>query len=127
MTDKFNSKEYKISRNAYIAQCTFEYFISLLVTDAYLAKLLSYEGISDSMIGIISSIASLAFLFQLSAIFLVQHIKRVKRTTIIFDSLFQVMHIALYAVPFLPLGKTIKTGLIVSFILIGYLCKYELI
>ena len=51
----FNSIEYKRSRNAYMAQCTVEYFVSLLVTDAFLAKLLSSIGISDMIIGIISS------------------------------------------------------------------------
>ena len=83
----FNSIEYKRSRGAYIAQCTFEYFISTLVTDAYLAKMLSHQGISDGMIGIISSFVSLAFLFQLSAIFLVDRVKNTKRTVIIFDSI----------------------------------------
>lgn len=124
MNEIFNSKEYKRSRKAYVAQCTFEYFISILVTDAYLAKVLSNEGISDGMIGIISSFVSLAFLFQLSAIFLVEHVKNTKRTVIFFDSVFQIMHMGLYIVPFLPLNKTIKTVIIITVILFGYLCKY---
>ena len=64
----FDSKGYKVSRTAYIAQSTFDYFISLLVTDAFLAKLLSSMGIADSVIGIISSLISFAFLFQFSVI-----------------------------------------------------------
>ena len=82
MSEKFETKEYKLSRKAYVAQCTFEYFISILVTDAYLAKMLSHQGISDAMIGIISSFVSLAFLFQLSAIFLVDRVKNTKKTVI---------------------------------------------
>lgn len=120
----FNSIEYKRSRGAYMAQCTVEYFISILVTDAYLAKLLSHQGISDGMIGIISSFVSLAFLFQLSAIFLVDRVKNTKRTVIIFDSMFQVMHILLYFVPFMPLSTTVKTVIFVSLKMLGYLCKY---
>lgn len=34
----YNTKEYKRSRKAYIIQCTSEYFITLLVADAFLAN-----------------------------------------------------------------------------------------
>ena len=68
----FNSREYRQSRAAYKAQCTIYYFITLLVTDAFLAKLLESIGISDSLIGIISSFISMAFVMQLMTIFLVK-------------------------------------------------------
>lgn len=68
----FNSQEYKRSRGAYMAQCTVEYFVSLLVTDAFLAKLLTSIGISDALTGIISSFITLAFVIQLLSIFLVR-------------------------------------------------------
>ena len=38
-----------------MAQCTFEYFVSLLVADAFLAKLLTEIGMNDFLVGIISS------------------------------------------------------------------------
>jgi len=122
--DIYETKEYKRSRLGYILSSAFAYFVSLIVTDAYLAKMLSHQGISDAMIGIISSFVSLAFLFQLSAIFLVDRVKNTKKTVIILDSVFQVMHIFLYTIPFLPIGKTAKTVIIISSILFGYLCKY---
>ena len=62
--DIYSSPEYKRSRAAYVMECTFEYFVSLLVGDAYLATLLRYMGIGDAMIGIISSLITLAFLFN---------------------------------------------------------------
>ena len=65
----YNAPKYRRSRRADVAQCTFEYFITLLVSDAFLAKLLSSIGISDSLIGIISSFLSLAFIFQLLSLF----------------------------------------------------------
>ena len=37
----FDSKEYKRSRKAYCIECAFEYFVSLLVVDAFLAKVLT--------------------------------------------------------------------------------------
>ena len=70
-----------------MAQCAFEYFISLLVTDAFLAKLLAYIGISDSLIGIISSFISMAFVIQLMSIFLMRLKVSTKKLVMIFDTL----------------------------------------
>ena len=58
----FDSPAYKRSRRAYCAQCAFEYFVAILVADAYLAKLLTHLGLSDGLIGIIASFISLAFM-----------------------------------------------------------------
>lgn len=60
-TDIYDSAEYKRSRKAYTLQCAFEYFVAIMAGDAFLAKLLSAIGISDSLIGIISSFTTLAF------------------------------------------------------------------
>ncbi len=68
----FNTTQYKRSRGAYMAQCTFEYFVTLLVTDAFLAKLLTHIGISDHLIGIIASFVSMTYVIQLVTIFLVK-------------------------------------------------------
>ena len=78
----FSGTLYKRSRASYMAQCTEEHLVSLLVTDAFLAKLLSHTRISDSMIGIISSFAMLSFLFQLLSLILVQKINDTKKTII---------------------------------------------
>lgn len=72
MEDIYNNYKYKQSRKAYIVQCTAEYFITLLVADAFLANLLTSIGISDALTGIISSFISFAFLFQLLSILLVK-------------------------------------------------------
>ena len=72
MTDSiFHTPAYKRSRRAYILECAFEYFIALMVADAFLATLLTEMGLSDAVIGVISSLISLAFLFQLFSIFVV--------------------------------------------------------
>ena len=71
MTDSvYQSSVYKRSRRAYCMQAAFEYFIAILVSDAYLAKLLTHIGLDDSLIGIIASLISAAFLFQLTAVFI---------------------------------------------------------
>ena len=66
----FDAKHFKRSRTAYMAQSAFEYFLTILVGDAFLAKLLTNIGMSDSLIGIVSSLISFSFLFQLLSIFL---------------------------------------------------------
>lgn len=118
--DTFSSKDYKRSRGAYCIECAFEYFVSLLVTDAFLAKLLTDIGMSDAMIGIVSSLISLAFLFQLFSVFVVQKITNTKVFVIIFHFLSQIFFMSLYLIPFLPIDNGIKQPLAV----IGILCAY---
>lgn len=123
-SDIFSSKEYRRSRKAYVVQCTAEYFVSILVADAFLAKLLSHIGVSDSLTGIISSFISLAFMFQLLSIGLIRRMKNVKRTVIVFDTLSQLFFMSIFLVPFLPCGKTAKTVLVMAGVLLGYFCMY---
>ena len=68
----FDTPEYKRYRKAYVTQCTVEHLVSLVTIDAFLAKILSYLNFSDSLIGVITSFTSVAFLFQIFSIFLVQ-------------------------------------------------------
>lgn len=124
MISKYDSKEYKRSRIAYSMQCTFEYFITILVGDAFLAKLLSSMGISDSLIGIISSFVTLAFLFQLSSVFLINKIRNTKRAAILFTSTSQLLFMILYIIPFLSLSRGMKTAFAIIFILGAYFSNY---
>lgn len=124
MSDIYNSTEYKNTRKAYMAQCTIEYIVSILVADAYLAKLLTSIGISDAMTGIISSFISLAFVFQLLSIFLVEKMTNVKKTVIICDTISQLFFLSIYLVPFLPFQTSIKTILVIVAVLIAYIAKY---
>ena len=82
--NNFESPDYKRSRTSYIIQCAIEYFVSLLVTDAYLTRLLSNIGISDSLNGIISSFITLAFVVQLMSIFIVRIKTSTKKLVMIF-------------------------------------------
>jgi len=110
-----------------MTQCTIEYFVSLLVADAFLAKLLSHIGISDSLVGIISSFITLAFLFQLLSIGLVKVMKNTKRTVIFFDTISQIFFMGIYMVPFIPAGQGVKTIIVVLMLLVAYIFKYLVI
>lgn len=120
----FDSPAYRRSRGAYMAQCTVEYFVSLLVTDAFLAKLLSYIGISDALIGIISSFITLAFVIQLLSIFLVKKITNTKMLVIALDTASIFFFMLLFFVPFLSQDKGIRTVLVILCVLLAYIGKY---
>ncbi|MBQ8578178.1 MAG: MFS transporter [Clostridia bacterium] len=122
--DLYSTPPYKRSRRAYCMQAAFEYFIAILVSDAYLAKLLMYVGLDDWLIGIISSFISAAFLFQLTAVFLVRRIRNTKRTVVFFNILGCVLFVSLYLIPFLPVSGGVKTVLIILCLLFAYFGNY---
>ena len=123
----YSSPEYKRSRVSYMAQCTVEYFVSLLVADAFLANLLTHIGVSDSLIGIISSFITLAFLFQLLSLSLVKVMKDTKKTVILFDTVSQLFFMGIYFVPFFPVSQLVKTIIVVALLLTAYIFKYLVI
>ena len=120
----FSTKDYKRSRGAYCMECAFEYFVALLVQDAFLAKLLTDIGLPDWLIGIVSSFISLAFLFQLFSVFVVQKISNTKVFVIIFHFLSQIFFMSLYLIPFLTIDSRIKWALAIGGILVAYFGNY---
>ncbi len=96
--------EYSLSRKLYIFECMFEYFISILTSGAYLAKLTIAIGISDSMTAILASVTSLASVFQLVSIFLA-HKTPVKRWVLPITFVTQALISMLYVIPFLNTGS----------------------
>lgn len=124
MQDRYLEKEYKVSRGAYKAQCAFDYFIALLVSDAFLAKLLKHIGIGDALTGVISSLITITFLFQLAALVFAERVRSVKRTVIVLDTLSQISFTLLFLVPFFPLTYKGRAAAVVIFILFGYILLY---
>lgn len=122
--DIYDSPEYKRSRGAYIVQCAMYYLVTLLVTDAFLAKLLGSIGIKDSLIGIISSFVSLAFLIQLFSIFLLRLKVSRKRLVITLDTIGICFFMLLYLVPFIPVSTEIRTVLVIVSVVIAYAGNY---
>ena len=79
-----------------------DYFVSILVSDVYLFKLLSYTGLSDGNIGLIASLGTFSSFFQLASIWLVRRIRNVKKWVITFCLSYQLILISLY---FLQIGR----------------------
>lgn len=120
----FHTPSYKSARKAYIAQCTFEYLSALLVSDAFLAKLLASIGIRDSLIGIISSFISLAFVVQLLSLMVSALPIDRKKTVVAFNVVSQLLFCSLYLIPFLPVGTGAKTVLVIVGVLLAYAGQY---
>ncbi len=123
-TDIFESPAYKRSRTAYYIQCVTEYLVGLVVADAFLAKLLKSMGLNDATIGIVSSLTSLAFLVQLGTIFLMQHIRNVKKTVIALDISSMLCFLGTYCLPLLPISQGLRTVLVFATIGGGFGFKY---
>lgn len=124
MEDIYGSQAYKRSRAAYYIQCVTEYLVTLLVADAFLAKLLKHIGLDDATIGIVSSLTSLAFLVQLGTILLMRHVRKVKRTVILIDVSSMLCFMTTFLVPFLETEQNWKTVLVFASISGGFLLKY---
>ncbi|MBQ0110792.1 MAG: MFS transporter [Oscillospiraceae bacterium] len=122
--DTYKAKDFKRSKNAYTFECMFEYFVSLMMTDAFLAKLLSNLGFDSGTVGLISSLISLAFLFQLAAVPLTKKILNVKKTAIIFHFSSQIFFLTPFLLPFCPIDGGIKKTICVAAILLGYFGNY---
>ena len=97
----YDSPDHKRSRKAYLIECAFEYFVSLMVSGVFLDALLKDLAIDDATKMIVQSLISLAFLFQLFSIIVVQRISNVKVFAVAVHIAGQVMFMSIYLIPFL--------------------------
>lgn len=119
----YNEKSYVRSRQALVLEALFEHCVTILVSGAFLAKLLTTIGISDSLSGIITSVSSLAFLSQLCTLF----INNKKANTKIAVGLTQTASIFLfgfiYIVPFISVNYDAKVIMTVIALFFAYILR----
>ncbi|MEG2699646.1 MAG: MFS transporter, partial [Hungatella sp.] len=108
-----NEADYKKSRHAYIAGDAAAQTMVQLAGGTFLAGLMSYAGISEGNIGVFTSLASFAALFQL---FLIGYVRKLKKCKlfICFSVLMKICFAFIYFVPLLPIGDSAKIGLIIG-------------
>lgn len=111
--------KYFFSRICYIIEETTAYFISILITGVYLAKLTSELGFSDSFTAILSSFVSLGCSFQLLTLVFFKK-GRVKCRVSFLFTLNELLFMLIYLVPFIEIPHTVKAVLFVVFLLGGY-------
>ncbi len=116
--EKKEKDGFEASRVFYWLECAFEYFISMLSSGAFLAKLTSEVGISDSVTAILTALTSLAGVFQLISIQLSRKLRaKAPVTAILFAS--QMLFAAMFMIPFLPIGKLGMTAIFFAVILLA--------
>ncbi|MBQ9735238.1 MAG: MFS transporter [Clostridia bacterium] len=92
---------YRKSRLLYIIQAALEYFVSIIVAGAYLAKVTTAVGMSEGMTGVLSSFVSLGCGMQLIALFLTR-VRSTKRLVVGASVINQLLFAVVYLTPFLP-------------------------
>ena len=120
-----NSDGRRLRRNRilYDIEALLDYLISILITDAFLATLLTRSGISDSATGIITQLASLGFMAQLVSVFM----RRGKSIKIFVSGLClacQMMFVSLYMIPMLHIeSRAAVTALFAVMFLGGHIIQ----
>ena len=119
MEEKTSKDIYKTSRILYIIEAALEYFITILVSGVFLAKITSSIGISDSLTGILTSFVSLGCGFQIIAIFLANK-RPVKRWITILQVINQLAFAIIYLVPLVNVSKEVKIAVFIVLLLLGH-------
>ncbi len=112
-------KKEKTTRIAFVFAETFEYFISLFVTGTMLGYLLDTVGFSDSLQGIIGTVATFACGAQLFALFLSE--RKVKIICGSANIINQTCFIILYMLPIFNIRSEIKSTALVVLLVLGHL------
>lgn len=112
-------KNEKITRIAFVICETFEYFISIFVTGTMLGYLLDTVGFSDSLQGILGTVATFACGAQLFALFMSG--KRVKGMCAIGNTVNQVCFVVLYLFPLVSMTPRLRTTLLVILLITGHI------
>lgn len=116
----YASKDYKRSRLSYMNLCHTEWFVHLLCMDAFLAKLLTYIGVADGLVGVITTIASLSSIFRLLSFSIVPKVRNTKRYAIPMQLFGELMFVSLYLIPLLCVSSQLKSTLMVLCIIFAY-------
>jgi len=113
---------YAFSRAMYIIEAALEYFIALVVADAYLAKVGQSIGMSDSLIGILSAFVSLGCGMQIVAIFLTGK-DSVKKLVISGTLITNLAFALVYLTPFVPGSSGFRSTILIVVLLGAHLIK----
>ncbi len=117
ISDTGNAKR---SRTANILDAAVEYFVQILVTGAFLAALLTKNGVPDSLVGILSSFVSLTCVFQIFSEYTLKHISGIKKAIIFLVSANELIFLFLYVIPIFSVSSTVKCVIFVVSLFAAY-------
>lgn len=113
-----SKEDFKKSRINYTLADSASQTIVQLAGGTFLATIMSYSGISDANIGIITSLVSFAALSQLFLMNYFKHLKKYK-LLVCATSLQRLLFALIYLVPLLAIGNTLSSILIVALYFVG--------
>jgi len=125
MTD-LNTKEHKISRGAYIAEAALEYFISIMITGAYLTNLLNDIGFSTAAQTVISALVTMTFSAELFSVLLISKRSAVKRWVTVWNFFNQLLFALMYFTPFFKIPSGLKSTVFLSLLILGSLVEHAI-
>lgn len=120
---RFFGDEYAVSRLGVIVEAALEYFISIVTSGAYLAKITGALDFSDSLTGVLSAFVSLGCIFQLGSGIVFRNAGRVKGRVIGFQMVYQLLFVVVYLTPVLNAHANVRTCVF----LVSFLSAYVLI
>ncbi len=118
---RFSSDEYALSRLWVIVEAALEYFIAIITSGAYLAKITSALSFSDSLTGVLSAFVSLGCIFQLGSGVVFRRANRVKGRVIGFQMVYQLLFVVVYLTPVMNAHANVRTGVFLAAFLSAYI------
>ncbi len=117
----FSKDEYALSRLWVIVEAALEYFIAIITSGAYLAKITSALSFSDSLTGVLSAFVSLGCIFQLGSGIVFRNAGRVKGRVIGFQMVYQLLFVVVYLTPVLKAHENVRTIVFLAAFLSAYI------
>lgn len=116
-----NETDYEKSRRYYIAGDSATQTVGQLAGGTFLVSLMLSVGFSDAQAGVLTSVATLAALFQLFTMRRINHLK--KRKLFVCLTVLQKLYLALiFFIPLLPAGNGLKRFLLVAGYFFAQIC-----
>lgn len=115
--------KYRRTRGLYIIEAALEYFFSLMLTGAYIAKVANTIGMSDALVGIISTASTLGCTFQLFALFLANK-RPVKHWVFISHTINQLFFTAVWFIPLFDMNAGAKTIIFMVALIGGWIINH---
>ncbi len=122
-----DTKERKISRGAYVAEAALEYFISIMITGAYLTNLLNDIGFSTAAQTVISSLVTMTFSAELFSVLLIHKTSSVKRWVTAWNFFNQMLFAIMYFTPFFNIPTGIKSAVFLILLIAGSMIEHAIV
>lgn len=110
-------------RACYLFEATFEYFLSLMLEGAYVAKVGTALGMTDGMIGVVTSLSNLGAAFGIFALFFSPN-RKIKKTVFLYHTVNQLFFSLTWLIPLWGLPQQLKWAAFAFFLLGGHILSH---